>query len=162
MKTPIMFTLVAPLAVFALVAQDETPEVEAARGAVETSIRSYTEAIQAEDVKSLMNLFAQDDDLVTVNVHLPGIVRGPDAVASAARQWFSAVEAPKLVVRDRTIRISPTGEAAWAAFVLDQSHSIPGSSERYTFTGTRVTWGLEKRNGNYVIVQAHWSFVSKG
>ena len=161
MRIVISLILVALTTVVVLAARAEDSDAATEAKAVTAVIDSYVEALEAENVEALMRLFAKDPDLATVNVHLPGIVKGPKKVAAVASEWFGAVEAVDVEIREKVVKLNAAANVAWVSFVLDQSSSIPGSSERYSFPGMRVTWGLEKRDGEYVIVQAHWSFRLK-
>lgn len=136
------------------------PELE--QGRIRLVLKQYVQALESENVQQLAQLFAPDDNMVTVSVHIPGIVQGAEGLLAAAKGWFAAVQDIQVVVHNEVIKVNQAGDAAWASFMLDQSHVIPKRQERFAFKGTRVTWGLEKREGKYLIVQGHWSFVSRG
>jgi ketosteroid isomerase-like protein len=159
MRRLILFALAVGVGFFALAARPGKPDAESGKAKVRRVLENYVKALEAEDLEQLSRLFAQDDDLATVNVGTPGIGLGPKSVKAAARSWFDAVADIDVKVKNEVIKVSPAGNAAWVSFTLDGSHSYPNRKDRYHYKGMRVTWGLEKREGNYLIVQGHWSFV---
>jgi ketosteroid isomerase-like protein len=141
--------------------QERSSDSKLEKEKIRLVLGQYVKALESENVKQLSQLFAEDDDLVTVNVHIPGIVLGPERLKATAKGWFDAVKGINVVVSNEVIKMNQAGNAAWISFTLDGSHSLPDRQERFEFKGMRVTWGLEKREGKYLIVQGHWSFVSK-
>jgi len=162
MKKMLSLLIIPVLALFLLAGQEGSSDSKLAQEEIRLLLSQYVKALESEDVQQLSQLFAEDDDVVTVSVHIPGIVRGPEGLIATAKGWFAAVQDIKVVVHNEVIKVNQAGNAAWVSFTLDQSHAFPNRQERFEFKGTRVTWGLDKRNGKYSIVQGHWSFVSKG
>ena len=162
MRKKLSLLIIPVLGLFLWAGQEVSSDPELEQEKIRLVLKQYVEALESENVQQLSQLFAQDDDMVTVSVHIPGIVLGPGGLMATAKGWFAAVQDIKVVVHNEVIKVNQAGTAAWVSFTLDQSHSLPDRQERFEFKGTRVTWGLEKREGTYLIVQGHWSFVSKG
>lgn len=162
MRTLFVLLLIPGLGLLLLAGRGQGSDAEREKEKVRSVLKRYVSALEAEDVLQLSQLFVEDEDLVTVNaVGPPGIARGPAKLKAAAQGWFDAVENIDVTVRNEVIKVHPAGHAAWVSFTLDGSHSFPDRESGYEYTGMRATWGLEKRKGDYRIVQGHWSFVSK-
>jgi len=58
-------------------------------------------------------------------------------------------------VKDLRINLSRTGEAAWYSAILDDFNEWNGQPA--SWVNARWTGTLEKRNGQWVIVQMHFS-----
>ena len=61
-------------------------------------------------------------------------------------------------VRDMRVNLSRSGDVAWYSAILDDFGEFRGKA--YSWVNTRWTGVLEKRDGNWVIVQMHFSFAS--
>ena len=62
-------------------------------------------------------------------------------------------------LKDLTINISKSGDVAWYYCILDDINTWKGQPANWE--NARWTGVLEKRNGNWVIVQQHFSFASQ-
>jgi ketosteroid isomerase-like protein len=68
---------------------------------------------------------------------------------------FASFEKTKLTVKDQVIKVNPSGNVAWFSEVVDWD--IVAQAQPTHIEGSRITGVLEKRNGNWVIVQFHIS-----
>lgn len=161
MRKTLLWSLIPMLGLPLLAGGEESSDGKSEQERVLRVVKQYVKALEAEDVETLSQLFVQDKDLVTISVHIPGIGLGPEILEATAKGWFDAVENIDVTVKNEIVRVSQTGKAAWVSFTLDGNHAIPNRPERFEFEGMRVTWGLEKRKGDYIIVQGHWSFASE-
>jgi ketosteroid isomerase-like protein len=155
------FLLVPGLGLLVLAGQAASVDSKSEKEKIRSVLKQYVRALEAEDVEKLSKLFAQDDDLVTISVHIPGIGLGPKVFKDTAKSWFDAVQDIDVTIKNEVIKVNSAGSAAWVSFTLDESHSLASRPGRHESPGMRVTWGLEKRKGSYLIVQGHWSFVLK-
>lgn len=62
-------------------------------------------------------------------------------------------------LRDLTITVSKSGDAAWYYCILDDINTFQGRPA--SWENARWTGVLEKRNGRWVIVQQHFSFAAE-
>lgn len=63
-------------------------------------------------------------------------------------------------MRHRNIRIKVFAEGKAACLVCDQDGHGSYLGTPYAFKNVRTTWALEKRDGKWRVVQAHWSLVA--
>ncbi|UCD17140.1 MAG: nuclear transport factor 2 family protein [Candidatus Zixiibacteriota bacterium] len=84
---------------------------------------------------------------------------GLDALRRMVEQVFmsEAFKAVAFTVRDLGINISNSGDVAWYSAILDDHGEWQGQPS--SWINTRRTGILEKRVGNRVIVQMHFSFA---
>jgi ketosteroid isomerase-like protein len=161
MRKMLLLSLNLSLGLLLLAGGGESSNSESEQEKVLRVVKQYVKALKAEDVETLSQLFVQDEDLVTISAHIPRIGLGPEILEATAKGWFDAVEDIDVTVRNEIVKVGQAGKAAWVSFTLDGNHSIPNLQEPFEFEGMRVTWGLEKREGDYIIVQGHWSFASE-
>ena len=155
----LMLSLIPSLGLLLLAGEGGSSDSKSEQEQVLRVIKQYVTALEAEDVEMLSRLFVQDEDLVTISAHIPKAGLGPESLEATAKGWFDAVKDIEVTVKNEVVKVGQAGKAAWVAFTLDGSHIVPNRQERFEYEGMRVTWGLEKRKGNYIIVQGHWSFV---
>jgi len=65
------------------------------------------------------------------------------------------MEVKDISFRDVVIKIHASGKIAWLSCYEDWNYIEQGQS--ISLKDGRMTWVLEKLNGNWVIVHVHWS-----
>jgi ketosteroid isomerase-like protein len=153
----------AALAVVALLcsgpAHGQASRVAAAdRAAVEQTVRDSIGWALTKDRPLLERIIAHDTDLVIVNPDSKWVV-GWDAFARNFAFWMdSRFKATGLDIRDLRVTFSRGGDVAWFSALLDDLGEWDGKPVGWK--DTRWTGVVEKRGGNWVIVQMHFSFAS--
>ena len=85
---------------------------------------------------------------------------GYTALKEAVQKQFDAFESTKMTVRDQVIKVHKSGEAAWFSEIADWN--VIAMEDTIEIKDSRFTGVLEKRDGNWVIVQFHASVPVSG
>ncbi|MCA9741629.1 MAG: nuclear transport factor 2 family protein [Deferribacteres bacterium] len=119
--------------------------------AIQTLIDQYHEALGNEDMDTISTLIAHDDDMIVF--HAGGrITTGWNEFESTAQRLFDKAENLEINSRNEIIKVHNSGTAAWVSFI--QYGSFARNQPVHNW---RATWVLEKRNGRWVNVHAHYS-----
>jgi ketosteroid isomerase-like protein len=88
------------------------------------------------------------------------VVKGIDEFRKAEKFWMSPdFKAIRFEIRDLSITLSESGTVAWWFCMLDDINEWKG--EPASWENTRWTGVTEKRKGQWVIVQQHFSFAAE-
>jgi len=111
-----------------------------------------------KDTATMYGTFAQDDDLFYFCPRDDGTIHGFDAVKKLTEGFFmhEDFKAIRYEVKDLHINLSRSGDVAWYHCRLDDYNEWQGQPANWE--DVRWTGVLEKRDGNWVIVQMHFSF----
>lgn len=130
------------------------PQTEAAVKAV---LDKLAEAYAKRDIESLRACFAPDPDVVMYGTGADEKRVGLDPIqAQAERDWSQAESS---IVKYEWVSVSAAGPVAWAA--TDASFNLKAGGEELTLPA-RITFVLEKRREQWLIVQAHFSLPAPG
>jgi hypothetical protein len=112
-----------------------------------------------KDKDLLYSCFAQDKDLFWFSPEANGTIHGFDNFTDLVENVFMSetFKAVGYEIRDMKINLSNSGEVAWYSCILDDRNIFSGQSAEWL--NTRWTGVLERRNGNWLIVQMHFSFA---
>ena len=80
---------------------------------------------------------------------------GWDEIRSVMERQFNSFEETYISVRDQVVEINETGNTAWFSEILSYNYIYQGEARQ--FEGVRFTGVLEKRDGDWYIVQSHMS-----
>ncbi len=151
------------LMVFAILATSacaEEIDVEAEKAKIQSIFDQYVQAWKTQDMEMFAEIFAPDEDLVVVFTDEAEPFVGWESFKDAINKWFESLEAGSgdVSFRQQAIKVNASGTVAWVSCTEDASFIY--QDQPFSVKGARVTWGLEKRNGKWVIVQAHFSLPS--
>jgi hypothetical protein len=112
-----------------------------------------------KDLERLKSLFAHDEDFFMFQPTWDATVAGWEEFTES----FDFFMDPRFVathfdVRDFRLNLSPSGDVAWFSAILDDCYEWDGRPG--CWKDTRWTGVLEKRGGEWVIVQMHFSHAS--
>ena len=154
MRNLIVFLVVSSLFLSTCIERIDT-EIE--KEAIQAVLDHYHKALGNEDMEMISKLYAHDNDIIQFND--VGTWTGWNEIEPGFQKWFDESENIKFNFRNEIIKVHDSGKAAWISFIQDGSIIFKNQPE--SFKDARVTWGLEKRNGKWVIVQAHFSAISE-
>jgi len=126
---------------------------------VEKTINNSIGWAKNKDINLLYSVIANDSNYIEV---------APDGKTTFGFHNFQKNEAfwmnpdfkaIRYEIRDLQINFSKTGDVAWFYCILDDINEWKGQPANWE--NTRWTGVLEKRNGNWIIVQMHFSFASE-
>jgi uncharacterized protein (TIGR02246 family) len=119
---------------------------------VRQSLEALAQALSAKDVDALMAHYAPD--VVTFDVGAPLEVKGVEAYRKNFERWFASVQGP-IDYTMRDLRIA-TGDGVAFCHCLSHVESTRKSGEKNDYW-VRVTSGLRKANGRWLVTHEHIS-----
>lgn len=113
-----------------------------------------------KDKDLLYSCLAQDADFFIYHPDSRSTIVGFDAFKNLTENFFmnDDFKATGFEVKDLRINFSKTGDVAWYSALLDDFGEWQGRPT--SWVNARWTGVLEKRDGNWVITQMHFSFAS--
>ncbi len=135
-------------------------DLEAAKVAVNSVLDQWIQAFETENMELFSKLVAHDPDMVSFGTDAAERCVGYQSLENSMKRLFESAEESKATSRDRVIKVHKSGEVAWFSEIWDQKGKAQG--QPYAMEGSRLTGVLEKRNGNWVIVQIHASVPVSG
>ncbi len=131
---------------------------EADRMAVEKSIHDCIGWALTKDLNMLYSAIAQDEDFFIFHPDSKSTIIGFDAFKNfGERAWMNeAFKATDFAIKDLRVKFAKLGNVAWYSCFLDDHSEWKG--QPIGWDNCRWTGTVEKRDGNWVIVQMHFSF----
>jgi ketosteroid isomerase-like protein len=154
------FILIAAIIFLAMSACTQKVDLEAEKAKVKTVIDQNLQMLVTEDMELLSKIYAHDDDMVIFGTDTAEHLVGWEAIKKLMQKQFAGSETKKVSARDEVIKVHNSGEVAWFSAILDWDVIAGGQPVR--LEGVRGTSVFEKRNGNWVFVQAHLSVPVSG
>ena len=134
----------------------QTCDKEKAISEVQLVLERYVLANESKSIDLLKEVWAQDEDIVIFGTDSDEKLMGWTQVKNTFQKQFENFEETYISVTDQNIRINCDGKTAWFSEILNYNYTtVEGTSKR--FEGIRFTGVLEKRDGNWLIVQSHMS-----
>jgi hypothetical protein len=161
MKTKSVGTGICIIAVFAAVsctksAEKANPKRDHEIALIEKTIRNSIGWAKTKDFNLLYSVIANDSNYIEVDPN-PGLIRGISDFKKNEAFWGSPdFKAIRYEIRNLRINLSASDDVAWYYCELDDINEWKGKPA--CWMNTRWTGVLEKREGNWVIVQMHFSF----
>jgi uncharacterized protein (TIGR02246 family) len=125
--------------------------------AVKAVLDKVTEGYARRDMEVLLSAFASDPDVVMYGTGADEKRIGQAGIqAQAERDWSQTESAD---VKYEWVSISCADSVAWAA--TDASFNLKADGQEMTLPA-RITFVLEKRGEQWLIVQGHFSFPAAG
>jgi uncharacterized protein (TIGR02246 family) len=144
------------LLVVAILDAAESSDAKSVRAVLDQYIRAW----QAGDVPALAVTMARDPDTVVIGTDAAEYLVGWPAVESSLRKQLGTFEGTKVSSRDRRITLGRSGTVAWVSELWDITTRAGGES--VALSGMRASHVLEKRDGKWLIVHAHYSMPVAG
>jgi uncharacterized protein (TIGR02246 family) len=135
-------------------------DLKAAKVAVNSVLDQWIQMAVTENLELFSKLIAHDPDMVSFGTDAAERWVGYESFENAMKKFFESTEESKGTSRERVITVHKSGEVAWWSELYDATGKAQG--EPFALEGMRVTGVLEKRNGNWVIVQVHTSVPVSG
>ena len=125
--------------------------------AVKAVLDKVTEGYVKRDLALLLSAFAPDPDVVMYGTGADEKRIGQAGIQAQAERDWSQTESASVTYQWTSI--SAAGPVAWAA--TDASFSLKADGQEMTLPA-RITFVLEKRGEQWLIVQGHFSFPAAG
>jgi ketosteroid isomerase-like protein len=137
--------------------QHDTFNIEIEKQLVEKAIHNSIGWAINKDIDLLYSVIANDTNYIEVDPN-DRVIKGFQDFKKAEDFWMSDdFKAIRHEIRDLTINFSKSGNVAWFFCMLDDINEWKGQPANWE--NARWTGVLEKRNGNWIIVQMHFSFT---
>ena len=139
--------------------KEEKPDQGNNTALIEQTIHNCIGWAKNKDLNLLYSVIA--DDTAFLEVHPDNsIVKGISEFKEAEKFWMHPdFKAISYEIQDLNIHISESGTVAWWFCMLDDINEWKGQPANWE--NTRWTGVCEKRDGNWVIVQQHFSFATE-
>lgn len=142
----------------------EAPEpivdIEAEKAAVKALIDDFFKGWETEDMELFSKIFAHDEDMVMFGTDAAEHFVGWEPMKESMQKQFDAADSVQVAAREISIKVHKSGEVAWISLLIDLKGESMGES--FGIEGMRFSGVLEKRNGNWLIVQVHASLPVQG
>ncbi|MBI5914621.1 MAG: nuclear transport factor 2 family protein [Bacteroidetes bacterium] len=152
-KISLNIILFCPIVCMSICGCEQKIDTASEMAAVKLVVDNFETFWETEDMALLSKIMAHDSDMVNYGTDATEIFKGWEEFESAVAQMIPALENMKITVRDQSIKINPSGEVAWFSEIWDWDLLFGGQQAQ--IPNQRLTGVLEKRNGNWVIVQFH-------
>lgn len=154
----ISFTMLSLFAILLLSSCKQTPatvDITAEKAAVENVLEKYVMANENQDFSLIEQIWASDDDIMLLGTDSDEKYKGWKQIKNAIRHQFSQFEDTYISVLDQAINVNANGNTAWFSEILNYNFIHQGKA--MSFEGIRFTGVLEKREGQWKLVQGHLS-----
>ena len=122
---------------------------------VRATLEEMAKMYSKKDVEAVMRFYAPDPDLVVFGTGKDELARGLDQLREGYERDFEQAES--IAMSFDWLSVSAVGDIAWFASEISWEAQVSG--EAITLPG-RFTGVMEKRGGNWIILQAHFSLPS--
>lgn len=127
---------------------------DAVRG-VRSTIRKFFDAMNRQDLEQMVEITAHDPHMVHIGTDVGEIWRGWEHLHADTIEQFDGLQRYEATIRRLAIHTSENGDTAWYSHLLDAE--IDSASGTQVWKGARFTGVLEKRGGDWKLVQTHVS-----
>ncbi|MFC2142494.1 YybH family protein [Acidobacteriota bacterium] len=134
-------------------------DIVAEKANVQSVLNQYTKAWETLDIGLFSKVFSHDDNMVVFSASPNKRYVGWELFKEGVQNSFKEIESAKISFRDILIKVHASGNIAWLSCLEDWDFVYQG--QPVSDEGARVTWILEKRDGQWVIIHAHWSMPPK-
>jgi ketosteroid isomerase-like protein len=143
-----------------LVVPGESPagDQEAEKREIARVVNSVIGWAKDKDLDLFFSAIAQDEDYISVTPGQRVIKRFEDVKVNVPFWMSPDFKYVRHELKDLEIKLARCGEVAWFYCVLDDINTFKGQPA--SWENTRWTGVVEKRDGRWVVVQQHFSFVS--
>jgi ketosteroid isomerase-like protein len=118
-------------------------------------LENYVLASERQDLNLIKEIWASEPDIVVFGTSSDEKLIGWEAISDAFKRQFNASQETYIAVSDQKIDINDTGNTAWFSEIINYNYVYHGKARKYE--GLRFTGVLEKRDGEWKIVQSHMS-----
>lgn len=122
---------------------------------IENTIHNFFHSMDTQNFELMEKVTAQKENMVHIGTDSDKIWRGWSELNEATHEQFENLEFYEANIRDLSIHLSDSGNAAWYSHLLDAK--IKSEEAVQNWKGARFTGVLEKINGEWQIVQTHVS-----
>lgn len=150
-----LFVLFVVIVFLGLSACTPKVDLESEKAQVKTVVDQFKQAFETNDMALFSKIYAHDPEMVVIGTDSAEYWVGWEPLKASVEKQFASYETRKLSVRKKAIKVHDSGKVAWFSELWDWDLLAQG--EAVNLQGIRLSGVLEKRNGGWIIVQAHVS-----
>ncbi|HPG34362.1 MAG: nuclear transport factor 2 family protein [Lentimicrobiaceae bacterium] len=153
----IALILVVIMAGLSACKQEQAPvcDVKAEKEAIKMMLQKYIIANEAHNLSLISELWANDSAVLSLGTDEHDVFKGFNAVEQKFAQQFERFEDTFISSRDIEIYVHPQCQTAWFSEFLQYNYT--NGDKAIEYSNLRFTGFLEKRAGNWVMLQTHLS-----
>jgi ketosteroid isomerase-like protein len=121
---------------------------------VKALVELHNKALNAQDIKEVMETYADDPNIVLMGTGLGESYVGEEAIGSAYNQIFNRFDANTLNFKYDWITVGSGSNFAWFAVATNVESSLKNEKRERAFN---MSGALQKVAGNWRIVSMHFS-----
>lgn len=129
-------------------------------GKVKMVVDQFAQFWETKNMELLSKIMAHDADMVNYGTGAAEQFVGWTALRDSVQKMLPMFSNNKITIREQVIKVNSTGDIAWFSELWDWNLEMGGQPVQ--LYGQRLTGVLEKRNGNWVIIQFHNSMPAVG
>jgi len=130
-------------------------DIAAEKANVQAVLDNYAKAWEASDFELFSNVFSRDSDLVVFSAVPSKAYIGWGTFQEDIQETFAESESVEITFRDVVINVHGSGDLAWVT--CHEDWKLMHQDQLVSDEGARMTWILEKQDGQWVVIHAHWS-----
>ena len=150
-RQQILFIIFATCCIIYSYSQKTNPTAEEPN--IKLTIENFKKFWETKDTSILSKIMAHDADMVNYGTDSNEIFVGWNALKDTVQKLLLLVDKVKINVRSQVIKVGPSSNVAWFAEIWDWDFVFSGKPVKQP--NQRLTGVLEKRNGEWIIVQFH-------
>lgn len=135
--------------------QTKNVDFEMEKEKVALVLEKYVIANEKQDIDLVYEIWAADPNIVVLGTNSDEKIVGWDQIKDQLQRQFDSFQDTYISVRDQVVNINETGNTAWFSEIMNYNYIYQG--EALQFEGLRFTGVLEKKDGEWYIVQSHIS-----
>jgi ketosteroid isomerase-like protein len=130
-------------------------DIELEKEKVALVLEKYVIANEKQDIDLVHEIWAAEPDIVVFGTNSDEKIIGWEQIRSTLQRQYDSFEDTYISVRDQVIHVNETGNTAWFSEIMNYNYIYQGEARQ--FEGLRFTGVLEKKDGEWFIVQSHIS-----
>jgi len=118
-------------------------------------LEKYVIANEKQDMNLVKEIWASEPDIMVFGTNSDEQLIGWEQIRDAMQRQFNSFEDTYISVHDQVIQINECCNTAWFSEIMNYNYIYQGDAKQ--FEGLRFTGVLEKKDGEWFIVQSHIS-----
>jgi uncharacterized protein (TIGR02246 family) len=122
---------------------------------VQAVLDNYARAWETLDFELFSDVFSHDPGLVVFSAVPSESYMGWEAFQKGVQKTFKESEGVEIAFQDVAITVHSSGNLAWVT--CREDWKLMHQDQPVSDEGARMTWILEKQDGQWKVIHAHWS-----
>ena len=139
-----------------IISCNKSVDLSGEKAKVEQVLYKYAEAWHLKNTDLFSSLFSNDADMIIFDGNSSERFVGWTAWKERLQEHFGLFENVAISYENVNIKVSKSGTFSWLSCIANTKYTYNGKPR--IVSGLRMTWVLEKRKKNWLIVHAHFSF----